>query len=265
MKASTLNLAKKILLIMAIACFAISMVASGCSRGLSSSSSYSTTDDFKDITWPTTGMAALLPEPESTYGEIFTDSSDSFRAYIGNTTQEQYDAYVDACRSQGFTVDYSKGGSYFYALDANGNDLSLSYTEDEAYMSISLSAPSDESSSSSSSSASSSAAADAPASSQAEQSSAPVDGIRPDIKAAIDSYEAFINEYCDFMKKYSEAGNPASMAADYAKFMAQYADTMSKLDAMDDGSFSPQEDKYYLDAMTRINQKLSDTAVSMQG
>lgn len=274
MKASTLDLAKKILLVLTVVCFAIGMIAPGCSSGSSSSSSYSMTDGFKDIKWPTTGMAALLPKPESTFGKISTDSSDSFWAYIGNTSQEQYDAYVEACISQGFVVDYSKGESYYYALDEAGNDLSLSYTEDKSYMSIGLSAPSNDPEIASSSSASSSAAAEttaetpAPASApeatpQADPSSTPVDGIRPDIKAAIDSYETFINEYCDFMQKYSESSNPASMAADYAKFMAQYADTMSKLDAMEDADLSPEEDKYYLDAMVRINQKLSNTAAAM--
>jgi hypothetical protein len=45
--------------------------------------------------------------------------------------------------------------------------------------------------------------------------------IRPDVKEAIDAYEAFIDEYIAFMTKYSESDNSLEMLADYMIFMGK--------------------------------------------
>ena len=60
------------------------------------------------LRWPGSGLAAKLPAPESTVGKIDTDSDSSFSAYVGDTTRDQYSAYVDACIAAGFDVDYSR-------------------------------------------------------------------------------------------------------------------------------------------------------------
>ena len=52
-----------------------------------------------------------------------------------------------------------------------------------------------------------------------------VDGMRPEFKEAMDSYEAFYDEYCDFIKKYND---------------------------------NPSELKYYLDVNNRVMQNLVD-------
>lgn len=97
-----------------------------------------------------------------------------------------------------------------------------------------------------------------------EDVSAAAEGLRPEIKEAIDSYEAFFDEYCDFMAKYSSSDDTISMLADYADFMQQYADTMEKLQAMEDQDLTDEETIYYVDAMARINQKLLETSASME-
>lgn len=264
MKASTMHFAKKVFLVLAAVCFVAGVVAPGCSS--KSEPEYSITSDFSDIKWPNTELVKQIPEPESKYGEIVSESSSSFDVYIGNTDKGQFDAYVDACMEKGFTVDYSKSAMSFSAKNEAGYDLSIYHSDDDNYMNISLDDPSvsakraEEAASSSSSSAS---AASSSSSAQASAEPVSTDGIRPEFKSAIDSYEKFFNDYCEFMKKYSEAGNPVSMLADYTKFMAQYEETMSKLEALDDQELSPQEEKYYIDAMTRINQNLSNTASAM--
>ncbi len=85
-------------------------------------------------------------------------------------------------------------------------------------------------------------------------------GIRPEFKAAMDSYEAFFDKYCEFMKNYDTSNTSLSMLTDYANFMAQYSDAMAKLDAMGKEEMSDAESAYYLQVMARINQKLIEVA-----
>lgn len=85
-----------------------------------------------------------------------------------------------------------------------------------------------------------------------------VDGIRPEFKEAMDSYEKFFNDYVEFMKSYME--DPINMMDEYAAMMLQYTETMSALDAIDDGTLSDEEAIYYAEVTLRINQKLLEIA-----
>ena len=72
--------------------------------------------------------------------------------------------------------------------------------------------------------------------------------VHESFKAAMDDYEAFFDEYIAFME------NPDM--SQYAAFMAKYASAMSALDAMGSEDLSDGDMAYYLEVMTRINQKL---------
>ena len=88
-----------------------------------------------------------------------------------------------------------------------------------------------------------------------------VDGMRPEFKEAIDSYEAFFDEYCEFMKKYNESPDDLTLLTQYAEYIAQYTDTMSKMEALDNGDMNDAETKYYIEVTSRINQKLLEIAL----
>lgn len=88
-----------------------------------------------------------------------------------------------------------------------------------------------------------------------------VDGMRPEFKEALDSYEVFFDEYCKFMKKYKENPSDMELLSDYADFMQKYTDTMQKLEALDNGSLNDAELKYYLQVTNRINEKLIEVAL----
>ena len=84
--------------------------------------------------------------------------------------------------------------------------------------------------------------------------------IRPEFKAAMDSYEAFYTEYCKFMKEYSE--NPTNLT-----LLAKYADMLVKAEGMnkafeewDEDDLNNEELKYYLDVNNRVMQMLIDVA-----
>ena len=88
-----------------------------------------------------------------------------------------------------------------------------------------------------------------------------VDGMRPEFKETLDSYEDFFNEYCDFMKKFNESPNDLSLFGEYIEYLSQYSETMGKIGELDDGEMNDAEMKYYLEVTNRINKKLIDAAL----
>lgn len=77
--------------------------------------------------WPTSEIAKTLPLPESDYGLISWENSSGFDIYVGNTTEEDFDAYCKACMEAGYSEDYYKGKGYLNAHDENDNSLSIYY------------------------------------------------------------------------------------------------------------------------------------------
>ena len=81
-------------------------------------------------------------------------------------------------------------------------------------------------------------------------------GVTPEFKEMMDSYEAFMDEYIEFMKKYQNSSGTISMLSDYADYMAKYADFTEKINAVDENELSVADQKYYLEVTTRVAQKL---------
>lgn len=88
-----------------------------------------------------------------------------------------------------------------------------------------------------------------------------VDGMRPEFKEALDSYEDFFDEYCDFMKKFNESPDDLTLLGEYTEYLTQYSETMEKMGELDDGEMNDAEMKYYLEVTNRINEKLLDAAL----
>lgn len=85
--------------------------------------------------------------------------------------------------------------------------------------------------------------------------------IRPDVKEAIDSYEAFVDTYCEFMKK-ADYGDMAWLA-EYAKYMSKLSDYEKKMDAIKEKDLTKAENDYYLEVLMRCSKKMLDAAGSM--
>ena len=92
-----------------------------------------------------------------------------------------------------------------------------------------------------------------------KKDSAP-EGIRPEIKEALDSYEEFFDEYIAFMEKHTSSSNPLGMMSDYLDYMNKYTETMEKLEKIESEDMSVEEEKYYHDVLNRINKKLLDVS-----
>jgi len=283
MSLSLLGKAKAAFLALFIACLVFGLAgAPGCSTPSSETSDFTPTDpteDFSDITWPTRGVATMLPQPSGLFGEITSDRSDHFGARIGNFTAEQFAAYIAACEETGFTENYSKSSESYVADNPEGYHLWLDYSPDHQYMSISLDAPDDAADPSSddagaaqdSSYSAEHEAADktsddneakqAEAEKPAEKSS---DGntvlgeVTPDCKKAMDEYEAFFDEYLAFMEKYEKSSDMSpEMLEDFTKYMDRYSQTMDALNDIDEDSLSPADYAYYTEVMLRINKKIA--------
>ncbi len=208
-------------------------------------------------TWPTMGLATLLPKPKSDYGKITTDSEDSFVAHIGKTTQQDFGEYINKVVEKGFTIDYSKSDKRYSAKDSKGNELVL-YYEGFNTMEIHLSFSEDnkDTDSEEATTQSSSQSEQTQPSQQSTQQNNTT-GIRPEVKEQIDAYEKFFDEYVAFMKKYKESNNAVSMAADYANFMKKYTDYMAKFENIDDKGWNDAEVAYWLEVNGRVMGKLA--------
>ena len=86
-----------------------------------------------------------------------------------------------------------------------------------------------------------------------------VDGVDPELKAFLDSYEEFMDEYILFMKKYmDDPGNAVSMLGEYASIMEKYGEFAEAVEKYDEKEMSTADAKYYLEVTNRINQKMLD-------
>lgn len=215
-------------------------------------------EKLETITWPSVGLATLIPEPESKTGKIERDSSDRFSATIGDTSLEDYKTYAGICYDYGFAFDYDNGDDHYNAYNDAGVYLRVSY-EGNNIMSISVEAPEE---------TTAEAETTAPEETQAPETNAPetpaqADSgiIRPEIKEAIDSYEAFIDEYCEFMKNYN--ASDFTMLAKYAEFLSKEVEMTKQFNDIENEDLNDAETAYFLEVDARCIQKLNEAAASI--
>ena len=224
-----------------------------------------------DFSWPSKGLATMLPKPASTYGKIETDSSDRFAAYIGKISISDYHSYVDKVRNAGFDVDYSNADTSYHAENKDSYYVEVTYKgRDTMYLYIRTPYEKNEetdTTSVSSSEPESTTEETKPAEGTKEEKTDPPatddsTGVDPDLKAFLDEYEEFMDKYIEFMQKYENSSNTAAMFADYTVMLAKYASFTEKLDRYDSDTMSAADSAYYLEVVTRVNQKLTAAALS---
>ena len=236
--------------------------------------------------WTKNKVGDYIPKPDVPVLASMLDTEDSFWFEAYGMSSDQFDAYVNACKSQGYTVDVSDyrtyGISAYSAYDKNGYGINLTYDESGHVMAASVEAPEevivdqDKDSTASSQSAAgqeqsmivepSSEITDAPvvpskSEPEKEESKQLVNGMRPEFKKAMDSYEEFFDEYIAFTKKYSDSdASDLNLLADYVDYMEKYADTMADMEAWNSKEMNQEELNYYIEVQARISQKLLNAA-----
>lgn len=218
-----------------------------------------------EIRWPNTEMVNRLPKPDTLYGKVSWEYEDDFAVELIEISYEAYEDYVDACMDKGFTVDYSRDETSFYALDSEGYDLSIDYDEDVMTMSIYIEAPSDDDEDyvdvdDEEDEEETTTTTKKPTTTTTTKSKTDDNNIDPEFKEAMDAYEAFMDDYVEFMKKYQDNPTDLSLLADYAKFMSDYTDYSKEFAAWEDEDLNAAELEYYMDVLNRVNKKLLEVA-----
>lgn len=91
---------------------------------------------------------------------------------------------------------------------------------------------------------------------QEESTSVSSSDIRPEVKDALDSYEAYFDEYVEVMNVYANDPTNLSIMGKYMEFLGSYADMTKKMDDLE-GDLTDAELGYYLEVTGRITQKLA--------
>ena len=86
------------------------------------------------------------------------------------------------------------------------------------------------------------------------------DGLRPEFKGAMDTYEAFYDEYCEIMKKFAANPSNAALLAEYMDMVTKALEVDEAFKAWDEKDLSNEELKYYLEVNNRVMQKMIDVA-----
>lgn len=197
--------------------------------------------------------ADLLPVTEDYFknGDVAIIDPDGGSQYyfrVTNFTDDEYEAYVEACKAAGFDDVHYEGDigtdnkMYLaYALDQkyyldittnheiNAVDISCRIVDEtettETESAQATETETTEVTETESTENSATTSTDTESSTQTDATVSSTD-IRPEFKEAMDNYEAFFDEYCEFMKKYNESDDTTSLLADYASYMVKYTDTM---------------------------------------
>ncbi len=78
-------------------------------------------------------------------------------------------------------------------------------------------------------------------------------GVDPDLKDFLDSYEAFVDEYVVFMQQYSKNPTDLSLLARYTDIMQKYSDFAVKVEKYDTKEMSTEDAAYYLEVTSRYH------------
>lgn len=87
-----------------------------------------------------------------------------------------------------------------------------------------------------------------------------INGMRPEFKEAMDSYEAFYDEYCEFMKEYNDNSGDLKLLLKYTELMSKMVQMNQAFEKWDEDGMNDAELKYYLEVNNRVTQKLLEVA-----
>lgn len=92
---------------------------------------------------------------------------------------------------------------------------------------------------------------------ESETEAAAVDGLRPDFKRAMDSYEAFYAEYCEFMAQYKANPSDMNLLMQYSRLLQESVEMNDAFEKWNSEDLTNEELKYYLEVNSRVLQMLA--------
>lgn len=183
--------------------------------------------------------------------DVYSDAWSEMYDGYSDSWSNMYEAYSDAW-SKTYN-DYSDVWSGFYNDETDVESILNAVDEKDAQT--------ENSNESTSNSSTENSSTETDTSTQSAQTSELVDGMRPEFKEAMDSYETFIDEYIAFMEKYAASdGSDLSLLTDYTSYMSKYADMMADFEQWENEEMNTEETAYYIEVQSRVSQKLLQVA-----
>ncbi|MBR5544106.1 MAG: zinc ribbon domain-containing protein [Clostridia bacterium] len=93
-----------------------------------------------DFEWSNIVLCNVIPEPDSTFGEIYYNDSQKLSLDLCDISYSDFQNYANACKSKGFNIEVSFLTNKFEAYNQDGFHISIYYDEDNKTMSVSLTA-----------------------------------------------------------------------------------------------------------------------------
>lgn len=91
--------------------------------------------------WSDTGLGKKVPKPDAKVVEKGTDDEGLFTFDAFGLSLEQFNAYVEECKTLGYTVDVSSHEGSYTADDAEGYNVYLYYEENDDVLNCTVTAP----------------------------------------------------------------------------------------------------------------------------
>ena len=240
--------------------------------------------------WPTTGVAALLPEPDLEYGKIINDSADYFSIELYFAEKSDFDKYVDKCKEKGFIVGYQSADTMYVAKDDKGNKLDVKYSDlgDEPEIRISIDSAAriaEQEAKNAQSKAEAEAkkqAEEAAKAQKVEEANKRTEELTnkinesldkyknsssssnvTDFRKWVDDYEKWMNDYVDFMNNYN--ASDLSQLTKYTKLLADYSKWAGDAANLKQSDYSPEDWAYFIAAQARVNERLASVNINGLG
>jgi DNA-directed RNA polymerase subunit RPC12/RpoP len=83
--------------------------------------------DYGTIVWPSTGLGALLPKPQTNKGNLSTNKDTYFIADLADMDQDAYQAYIEQVIDAGFSKNQRSYARSFSAENEDGIQVSIYY------------------------------------------------------------------------------------------------------------------------------------------
>lgn len=209
--------------------------------------------EMETLNWPNNDLVNLLPIPNSKVGKVDNESSSQCLIYVGETSIDEFNNYVEQCINKGFNVDYSRKKRTYKANNINKNILFIEY-EGNNIMSIRIEKPYE-------SDVDEKEIEEPKELENNINQDSDATGIRTDFKQAMDSYERFIDEYCNFMVKYTNSnGTDLTLITDYASYVDKLEKAEEDFEKWNSETLNTEELNYYLEVQTRVTEKLLNVA-----
>lgn len=212
-------------------------------------------EEMGSITFPQTGVGSQMPLPATNMGKVVKDSSDVYQVWIGQTTKDIYAAYVAACEEAGFIIGYDKKEESYTAYNEEGIKIKVIFRNYQT-MEITIEAAKEEVPEESTPQPELPSESVKESESKMEEvpSQEPelVDGLRPEFKEAMDSYEAFYKEYCEVLKAYTKNPTDLPLLGKYTKLMQEAVEMGEAFDKWGGEELNTAETLYYVEVSGRV-------------